>query len=454
MNIQAPLLILLLTACAAASGGESPPAPLIRCQAELDRGVLPADQTQTAIVKISLAAAPPPPNANRSPVNLCLVLDRSGSMGGSKLENAKEAAMEALSRLGRNDVVSVVAYNSSVETLFPAQPLTDVAQVRNLIQGIHSSGNTALFGGVSQAAAELRKHSEDQPKGMVHRMVLLSDGLANVGPSSPGDLSRLGAGLVKEGISVSTVGLGDDYNEDVMTGLSRRSDGNTYFAENSLDLPRIFTEELGDVLNVVARDARLVIECGEGVKPVRTIGRDADIRGRRVVLDLNQLYGNQERYLLLEVEVPAFPDQSEIPLATARVRYHDVFQQTAGQHSASLWARFSSQEEAVSASVNPRVQQDYYFNQSAMAKEEAIRQWEAGDTQGARRTLTTNSLLLQQASTQYDLPELNREAENLRQKEQELETLGLTKRNRKALKTEALQESQQQRIKRHRSSSP
>ena len=78
------------------------------------------------------------------------------------------------------------------------------------------------------------------------------DGLANVGPASPDDLGRLGASLMKEHISVSTIGLGTDYNEDLMTKLSGQSDGNSYFAETSDDLPGIFTKELGDVLSVVA----------------------------------------------------------------------------------------------------------------------------------------------------------------------------------------------------------
>lgn len=286
--------LAMLTRLTAAPHGASD--NLIRFRVELDRGVLPADQQQTAAVKISLVADAPPEKITRPPVNLCIVMDRSGSMQGNKIEQARKAALEALSRLGPQDIFSLVIYDSKVETLIPAGRMQDQARARELIRGIRPGGNTALFGGVSRGAAELRKALGDHAQGMVHRMILLSDGLANVGPATPEDLGRLGVSLQKEGISVTTIGVGTDYNEDLMTRLAQRSDGNTYFVENENDLARIFGQELGDVLNVVARNIRIQIICPENVKPLRSIGREATIRGQKVELNLNQLYGNQERF--------------------------------------------------------------------------------------------------------------------------------------------------------------
>jgi Ca-activated chloride channel family protein len=421
--------------------------PLVTLTAELDREVLPADQRQTAVVKISLDAAPPPREMDRPPVNLCIVLDRSGSMSGRKIQHAREAALEALSRLGDRDVFSLVTYESEVQTLIPAGRLGDVDRAREIIQRISSGGNTALFGGVSQGAAEIRKFLEDHPKGMVHRILLLSDGLANVGPSSAEDLGRLGASLMKEGISVTTIGLGNDYNEDLMTSLSQRSDGNTYFVENSGDLARIFNEEIGDVLNVVARDIEVIIRCPERVRPLRTIGRDAVIRDREVRLHLNQLYGKQEKFLLLEVEIPPSPDQSRLPVLDASVSYHNVFTSAREAGDAAAVARFSRSGDEVARNINREVTRDYYAGQSAIAKNEAIERWEAGDQAGAKQVLQDNSLKLRQAAAVYELPVLNAEADNLEEKREDLGREGLTKFNRKSLRTEALQEQNQQRLK-------
>lgn len=420
------------------------PPSLVRCKVELDREVLPANQQQTAVIKISMEADAPPSDADRSPVNLCIVMDRSGSMNGSKIEQARQAALEALSRLGKNDVFSLVTYDSSVQTLIPAGRVTDLGQARRIIEGIKAGGSTALFGGVSQGASELRKFLEDHPEGMVHRMILLSDGLANVGPASPEELGRLGTSLMKEGISVTTVGLGLGYNEDLMTTLAQTSDGNTYFVENSQDLVRIFSDELGDVLSVVAREIRILIECPAHVKPLRALGRDALIRGQQVELSLNQLYGNQERYLLLEVEVPPTPKDQELPLMSAIIQYQNMLNQNREEQTLALNARFSEQEAEVKQSVNAAVQTDYYNIQSAQAKEQAIEKWEAGDRDGALEVLETNRLMLDQVAQDYQIPKLRKEAENLERQRENLSSRGLDSFNRKSLRTEAVQERQQQ----------
>lgn len=422
------------------------PENLVRCKVELDQGVLPADRQQTAVVKVSLVAEAPPKEAERPPVNLCIVLDQSGSMSGHKIEQARQAALEALSRLGSQDIFSLVVYNSGVETLIPAGRMKDQRRARELIESIRSGGGTALFGGVSQGAAELRKAMEDHAEGMVHRMILLSDGQANEGPSSPEDLGRLGASLQKEGISVTTVGLGTGYNEDLMTQLAQRSDGNTYFVENANDLARIFGAELGDVLNVVARDIRIIIECPKNVRPLRTIGREATIRGQRVELDLNQLYGSQERFLLLEVEVPPTPAETELPLISAAIQYRNLFSDKDEHQTLALNAQFSRQEEEVKASVNKEVKEEVLLNESALAKERAIEYYEAGRKDEAVQVLRENQQRLQEANVAYDIasPVLEEEVHNLGAQSDMLENQGLDQRSRKVLRTEAEQTKNQQ----------
>ena len=219
---------------------------IVICRAELEKPVLPAGESIRTVVKITLDAARVPTDKKRPPINLAVVLDRSGSMSGSKIEHAKKAAIAALRRLDEGDIFSLIAYNNGVETVIPAQAAADADGMERRIREISSGGGTNLFGGVNQGASELRKHLSDRR--YTPRIILLSDGLANVGPSSPDELGRLGAALVKEGISVTTVGVGNDYNEDLMTQLSQKSDGNTYFVENSNDLIFILDEH-GQVLN-------------------------------------------------------------------------------------------------------------------------------------------------------------------------------------------------------------
>jgi Ca-activated chloride channel family protein len=210
--------------------------------------------------------------------------------------------MMAVDRLNADDIVSVVAYNDTVSVLVPATKVSDKSAIRAGIERLDAFGSTALFAGVSKGADEVRKFlSRDR----VNRVILVSDGQANVGPSSTSALAELGESLAKERICVTTIGLGLDYNEDLMTQLARKSDGNSGFANSSDDLVRLMKSEFGDVLAVVAQELSVRIDCAEGIRPVRVLGREADITGSTVRVLINQINAGQEKYVLLEVEVPA-----------------------------------------------------------------------------------------------------------------------------------------------------
>ena len=342
----------------------------VRLHLDVDRTVLPADTTERAVVKIGLDCERPSRRGLRPPVNIALVIDRSGSMSGDKIVKAREAALEAVRRLAPDDIVALVVYDSSVQTLVPAQRVGDGRRLEQAIYGIEVGGNTALHGGVTRGASEVRRHMEDRR--FVNRVILLSDGLANVGPSSPEELGRLGASLVKEGISVTTIGLGLGFNEDLMTRLAQRSDGNTYFVEDSRDLPRIFAAELGDVLNVVARRIVIEIEFPAGVRPMKFVGRDGTIRGQRAELSLNQLYGGQEKFALVEVEVSPSKSGVELEIARAHVRYEDAVTQRETTVTAKRNVQFSKSQAAVVRSADHQVQADYAANALAVAKDEAV----------------------------------------------------------------------------------
>jgi Ca-activated chloride channel family protein len=259
-------LTVLLIAAPFATAGAMGSVPT---QATLDVAVshpyLSADKTQTAYLRVALTGfGLVPERWNRSPVNVAIVIDKSGSMSGEKIEKAKDAAIMAVRRLSSNDIVSVVTYDSTVNVVVPATRVSDKHNIVRMIQRIRAGGTTALFGGVSKGAREVRKFIGPE---RVNRIILLSDGLANVGPSSPAELGSLGASLAKEGISVTTIGLGLHYNEDLMTMLAYKSDGNHYFAEHAAELAEIFDSEFGQVLSVVAQDIDIKIQCATAFDP-------------------------------------------------------------------------------------------------------------------------------------------------------------------------------------------
>lgn len=413
----------------------------VTCRVETDRSVLPADDPQNVILKITLDAPKVPENTTRPRVNIALVMDRSGSMGGTKIEMAKTAAMEALSRLGMDDVFSLVTYATDVTTLVPAQKVRKTDSIINAVKSIEAGGNTALFGGVSQGAAEIRKNIEDD---YVHRVVLLSDGLANIGPRNPADLGRLGTGLFKENISVTTVGVGTDYNEDLMAQLAQKSDGNTYFAEFETDLPRIFAAELGNVLNVVAKQVVVTITLPAGIEPVEIIGREGRIRGNRIELSMNQLYGGQEKFALAEVRMNAQKDGSSVEIAKADVSYQDLFSMKTLSSQAKATAHFSRNKAKVKESTNAQVVKDYQLNLNALAQEKAIALSDQGKTKEAARELRESAAALKGYAGKYNDKEALEEAREAEAQADELETQGMSKKSRKALRTQSYQMKNQQ----------
>ncbi|WP_320041779.1 VWA domain-containing protein [uncultured Desulfobacter sp.] len=413
----------------------------VTCRVETDRSVLPAGDPQNVILKISLDAPTVPENTTRPRVNIALVMDRSGSMGGTKIQMAKAAAMEALSRLGKDDVFSLVTYDTEVTTRVPAQKVKETGSIIRAIKSIEAGGNTALFGGVSQGAAEIRKNVEGD---YVNRVVLLSDGIANVGPSNPSDLGRLGAGLFKENISVTTVGVGTDYNEDLMAQLAQKSDGNTYFAESGRDLPRIFAAELGNVLNVVAKQVVVTITLPSGIEPVEIIGREGRIRGNRIELAMNQLYGGQEKFALVEVRMDGQKDGSSVKIAKADVSYQDPFSMKTLGAQAEATARFSLNKAKIEASTNAQVVKDYQLNLNALAQEKAIELSDQGKTKEAAQKLRQSAAALRGFAGKYNDEQAFEEAQESEIQADVLETQGMSKKSRKALRTKSYQMKNQQ----------
>lgn len=389
-----PVAFALLL-CAAALAPSSlardtaPSTPPVGLRLEVDRSVLPADSTERAVLKVCFDGLQPPRSDMRPPVNLAIVIDRSGSMEGDKIARAREAAIEAVQRLGADDLVSVIAYDDEARVLVPAQRRRDGRHIAEAIRCISAGGSTALYDGVFRGAAEVRRNLEDRR--YVNRVILLSDGLANRGPSSPAELGRLGAALMREGISVTTIGLGLGFNEDLMTQLAQRSDGNTYFVENSDDLPRIFAAELGDVLSIVARRIVLEVRFPSHVKPLAFVGREGRIKGQEAQLTLNQLYGGQEKFALIEVEVGPARHGADRPLASATLEFEDAIHSRTARLTAEKSVGFSRELDATVRSANHQVQADYATNVLALAKDEAVVLADAGKRREAAERLRSQA---------------------------------------------------------------
>lgn len=413
----------------------------IKLDARSGQKVLPANTSQRVYLRISLEGIPLETGERRTPVNVALVLDRSGSMQGKKIEQAKQAAIMALNRLGSSDIASIVAYNHNVETLVPAGRVKNRDRIRRRIDAMYASGKTALYAGVKQGLREVDQHRAFD---RVNRVILLSDGLANIGPSTPSEVAVLGSKAAGAGVTISTIGLGLGYNEDLMARLAGASDGNHAFVERADDLVDIFNREFGDVLSVVAQDVIIVIECRAGFSPIRALGRDAEISGQTVKLRLNQVYGGQDKYVLVEVEVPS--ERAVVgtaDIASVDISYNSMRSNDRRSVTGTVDVRFSASEDEAKASIDKEVMTAVTTQIATTTSEEAVKRRDEGDVEGARKLLRDNAAYLKKKARELDAPALGELSEKSLESADGLTGSAWTK-NRKAMRARQYKQKTQQ----------
>jgi Ca-activated chloride channel family protein len=200
--------------------------------------------------------------------------------------------------------------------------------------------------------AEVRKFKDPH---RLNRVVLLSDGLANVGPRNADEFAKLGRDLLREGISVSTIGLGKDYNEDLMLQLAKAGDGNHAFASAPDDLIKIFNMEFDDVLASCAQTVSIDVELQPGARVVRAISREGEITAAHAKFQMNQIYQETEHYVLLEVELEGKAAAADQDLGRVRVAYSVPDSGAKQTLDTRIRGRFSASKDEAKASVDQQV---------------------------------------------------------------------------------------------------
>lgn len=398
-----------------------------------EREVVLRSQSRDVIVQIELEAQRAPDEARRTPVNLAIVLDRSGSMAGAKLEKARQAAALAVDRLSADDTFSVVLYDDRAEVLIPSRKAGDKAareEIKHMIHRIQPGGGTALHAGVKLGARELRSFLDRE---RLNRVILLSDGLANVGPSRPGDLAELGRDLRRDGMSVSTIGLGDDYNEDLMTALAEASHANYYYVKDAERLPGIFAEELGAARSLCARDVRIRIETPRGVR-VREIVGYPEIKcdEQRAEIVLPEYFSSDKRRFLARCSIEGTSNEKQ-EIAAVTLRYDDAQEKRSAAASGAVSVRLTDTESDAIASIRSEVSQEYAVQQNRVDKEAALRLADSGRAKDAAQLIRRRVEMNAAAPAASQAPDVQRENAKLNELARELEDRGtLSKSSRKA----------------------
>ncbi|GAA4826416.1 vWA domain-containing protein [Algivirga pacifica] len=213
--------------------------------------------TETFSILFDAQAPKVTPKTTRPPMNIALVLDRSGSMSGDKLHYAKKACEFVVDNLSSQDYLSLVIYDNEVNVLQHTVHPTNKQQLKQLIKGVTDRGSTNLSGGVLEGYNQAKAVFDAQN---VNRVFLLSDGLANEGITDPEKLKEIARTKNLElQLGLSTFGVGSDFDELLMTGMAEQGSGNYYFIDSPDKIPEIFKEELKGLLSVYAQNATLKV---------------------------------------------------------------------------------------------------------------------------------------------------------------------------------------------------
>ena len=330
-----------------------------------------AETTLDVLVRIT----PPMPEVHfvRPPINLGLVLDRSGSMAaGKKMDHAREAAAFAVQQLLPTDRVSVTIFDNVVETIAPNAPAADKAGLIRRIMEITPRGATALHDGWTEGGHQVEAGLVSDG---LNRAILLSDGLANVGVTDLNVIAGEARALAARGVSTTTMGLGDDYNEDLMQAMGEAGDGNYYFIETPQQLADIFQTELRGLMANLGQKVSLGVE-PQGGATVAEVLNDLDRlpTGR---LMLPNLVLGMPISVVVRLKVPPAPRGAEV--CRLRLAWDDPKGRgrTTLRSALALDAVPSAAWDALPADA--AVAEQVAILMAARAKKEAIAAYDCGD---------------------------------------------------------------------------
>ena len=288
----------------------------------LNKAYLPAMNTQQ-LAYVLIEAVPGASMAQvQMPLNLSLVLDKSGSMQGKKIKNLREAAKLVVDRLGPQDTISIVAFSDRKYLIADSQPVTDKETLKKQIDRIRDGGGTAISGGMGQGLQELDKELAPD---RVSRMLLLTDG------QTFGDekqCKKLAETAGKKGVVVHALGLGDDWNEDLLDDIAQASGGVSDFIDSPDAIVGVFDSAVKSMQDTVVQNAQMVLRLANGVTPrqvwqvlpmISNLGY-RPLSDRDVQVSLGELEKAQPRSMLVEMLIGARP-AGRYRIAQAEVSY-------------------------------------------------------------------------------------------------------------------------------------
>lgn len=343
-------------------------------------GAIARNRSTTLDVLIRITPPEVEIKAERPPLNLGLVIDCSGSMQGEKLSYAKQAASFAVENLLPSDRVSVTVFDSEVKTLVASTLATDKRAILDKIRRIQAGSCTALHRGWVEGATQVGHYLHADH---LNRVLLLSDGLANVGETNPDTIANDVHGLSQRGVSTTTLGIGNDYSEDLMEAMARSGDGNFYHIESPDQLPSIFSSELQGLSATLGSHVSLGIRPQGGVK-VKEVLNDFDLTDTQRHKLPNLVVGFPIN-VVVRLQIPALDEDTEI--LTLRLAWDAPKQPKRQVIKTTFTLSVVKAEQLGDFPAVPEVEEQVALLMAARARQEAIHFSDMGDFDMAAQSL-------------------------------------------------------------------
>jgi len=312
-----------------------------------------------------------PPNVmgRRLPLNLALVIDRSGSMEGEPLDYVKRACGYVVDLLEPNDILSVVTFEEQVDVLVPARRVVNKTLLREHINRVEVGNTTNLYDGIVVGCQQV---ASIMSEGCLNRVLLLTDGEPTAGIKDFASIVGQVAEQKSRGITVTALGFGPEYNEELMAGIARQSGGNYYYISRPELIPEVFRRELESLMTIVARNMRLRLSLPRWVQLRQIYGRQFAMPSpRQAEVGLVDLERGTAMSVLCEMEFAPRP-AGIYRVAKAELSYDDAVSGRAETLDADVEFEFTPDKALVASGVNPIVKQELEIAQASRSLEKTV----------------------------------------------------------------------------------
>ena len=350
-----------------------------------EKAGLPAGQEQTVDVLVRITPPPVDENLSQRPkLNLSMVLDRSGSMNGRKIVEARDAAKYCIDQLLATDRISAVIFDDQVDVLIPSQPVENKDLLKRAINSVQVNGSTALHEGWVRGGLQVSDHLEPTA---INRVLLITDGQANVGETNVDRIVSQTRELAAKGVSTSTIGIGEDFNEDLLMPMAEAGQGNAWHVQEPQDMVKIFETEMLGLVRQIGHSATLAIDPSSGVEVVEVLN-DFEIASNRSRTLPNILAGSVLD-VVVRLRVTAGEVGSTAKLAKFTLNYIDQASNASVSIESEFEIKFADAAAVQSWPENVDVAKAVQLLMNARARREAMKRIDQEDFEGSVRVLET-----------------------------------------------------------------